>query len=163
MSDLFTKLLSTSSPELTTFLLSMTPIGELRLGIPWGISMYHFSPIKAFVIAFLGNSLINIVLYYLIVPIINWMERSQYFWGKMVVWIKDHLKKKGQKYLDKWGVWGVFIISLTPLPGFGGWTGAGVAALLEIEAKKAIPALTAGTFIAGIIVVLGAMGIIKII
>ena len=163
MSDLLTRLLTTSSPELTTFLLSMTPVGELRLGIPWGISVYGFSPTKAFVIAFLGNSLMNIALYYLIVPIISWMEKSPYFLGKIVVWVKEHLSKKGQKYLDRWGVWGVFIISLTPLPGFGGWTGAGVAALLEVEAKKAIPALTAGTFIAGIIVVLGAMGVIGVI
>lgn len=147
------------SPEVTTFLLSMTPIGELRLGIPWGITVYAFSPLKAFSIAFLGNNLINLILYYLILPIINWFEKQNNFVGKIVIWARKHLNAKGEKYLEKWGTWGIFIIALIPLPGFGGWTGAGVAALADIKPRHAVPALIGGTFIAGIIVLASTMGI----
>lgn len=157
---LFTSL--SLSPEATTFLLSMTPIGELRLGIPWGVTVYHFSPLKAFLIAFLGNNVMNLILFYLAVPIIDWFEKQDNFIGRIVVWIRKHLKAKGEKYLEKWGSWGIFIITLIPLPGFGGWSGAGIAALMDIKPKHAVLALVGGTLVAGIIVLASTLGAINI-
>ena len=39
-----------------------------------------------------------------------------------------------------------------PLPGTGAWSGALVAAMLDMQLKRAFPAITAGVLIAGIIV-----------
>ena len=39
-----------------------------------------------------------------------------------------------------------------PLPGTGAWTGALIAALLNLRLKLAVPAITAGVFLAGIII-----------
>ncbi len=140
----------------------MTPVGELRLSIPWSINYYDFSPFKAFLISFIGNNFINLFLFYLALPIANWLEKQPFFLGKFVAWAREHLKKKGEKYLEKWGSWAIFIICSIPLPGFGGWTGAGVAAFLGIHPKKAIPALIGGTFISGIIVLLSTLGLSSI-
>ena len=42
-------------PELLTFLIAMTPIGELRAAIPIALSVYHLTPLKAFFWSVLGN------------------------------------------------------------------------------------------------------------
>lgn len=39
-----------------------------------------------------------------------------------------------------------------PLPGTGAWTGALVAAMMEIRLKRAFPAIAIGVAIAGVIV-----------
>ena len=41
---------------------------------------------------------------------------------------------------------------LRALPGTGAWTGALIAALLDLRLKLAVPAITAGVFLAGIII-----------
>jgi len=148
------------SPETITFLLSMTPIGELRLGLPWGIEVYNFPWQKAFVIAFLGNNLVNFILYFLGLPAANFFERKN-FWifSKIVVAVRKYVHRKGEKYLEKWGSWGVFIVALIPLPGFGGWSGSLIAAFLGIEYRYAVPALVGGTLVAGLIVLASTLGI----
>ena len=148
------------SHELTTFLLSMTPIGELRLGLPWGIEVYHFPWHKGFLIAFTGNIFINFVLYFLGLPVANFFEkRNLWIFSKIVVAVRKYVNKKGEKYLEKWGSWAIFIIALIPLPGFGGWSSSLIAAFLGIEYKYAVPALVGGTFVAGLIVLAGTLGI----
>lgn len=161
MHDLVLKFVTSLSlsPETITFLLSMTPIGELRLGIPWGIKVYNFSWDKAFLIAFMGNNLINFILYFLALPVTDFFEkRNLWIFSKIVLWVRKYAHKKGEKYLEKWGSWAVFIISLIPLPGFGGWTGSLIAAFLGINHKHAVPALVGGTFIAGLIVLATTLG-----
>ena len=39
-----------------------------------------------------------------------------------------------------------------PLPGTGAWTGALVAAMMNMRLKRAMPAITVGVIVAGIIV-----------
>ena len=46
-----------------------------------------------------------------------------------------------------------------PLPGTGAWTGALVAALLDIRLRNAFPAITAGVVIAGGIITLLTAGV----
>ena len=137
----------------------MTPIGELRLGIPWSIQFYHFSLGKSFFLSELGNNFINLFLFFLAFPVANWLEKQSFFLGKFVAWIRNYLRKKGEKYYERWGSWTIFIVALIPLPGFGGWSAAGIAAFLGISPKRAVPALIAGTIVAGIIVLLSTKGI----
>ena len=158
MYEFFTSL----PPEIKTFLLSMTPVGELRLSIPWSINFYDFSVTKAFIISFLGNNFINLVLFYLALPIANWLEKQKFFLGKFVAWVRKHLEIKGEKYLEKWGSLAILIICSIPLPGFGGWTGAGIAAFLGISPKKAVPSMIIGTLISAVLVTLTTLGAISL-
>ena len=67
----------------------------------------------------------------------------------------DKLEEKAHKHSDKvekYGFWGLFILVAIPLPGTGGWTGALVAALMDLRMKKALPAIAFGIFVAGVIV-----------
>ena len=47
---------------------------------------------------------------------------------------------------------GLFILVAIPLPGTGAWTGALVAAFLDIRLRRAFPAIALGVFVAGILV-----------
>ncbi len=47
---------------------------------------------------------------------------------------------------------GLLLFVAVPLPGTGAWTGALIAALLDLRLKLAVPAITAGVFLAGIII-----------
>ena len=80
---------------LSTVLVSMVPVLELRGGIPWGVAhgLPHFT---AFLAAVVGN--------------------------------------------------------MIPLPGTGGWTGALIAAFLDMRLKKALPSIFGGVLIAGFLI-----------
>ena len=49
---------------------------------------------------------------------------------------------------------GLCLLVAIPLPGTGAWTGALVAALMEMRMKRALPTIFIGVVIAGIIVTL---------
>ena len=67
-------------------------------------------------------------------------------------------KNKGS--IERYGFWGLVIFVGIPLPGTGAWTGALVAAMLNMDRKKALAAITAGVFMASIIMMLISFGIL---
>ena len=76
--------------------------------------------------------------------------------------ILDRLEAKGEKNKDKvlkYKAWGLLAFVAIPLPGTGGWTGALIAALLDLRMKKALPIIALGVFIAGLIMSLLTYGI----
>ena len=54
---------------------------------------------------------------------------------------------------------GLCILVAVPLPGTGAWTGALVAALMEMRLKRAIPTIFVGVLIAGLLVTLACTGV----
>ena len=75
---------------------------------------------------------------------------------------RDHGKSEKVKKLRNWGL---FAFVAIPLPGTGAWTGALIAAILDIRMRKSLPIIALGVLTAGIIVasvsygLLGALGI----
>lgn len=135
--------------ELVAFIISLFPVLELRggliaasiLGIEWW---------KAFIFCFLGNMLPIPFILLFIRKIFELMRKWGPF-GKVV----DALERKADKNKDKiekYRLWGLLILVAVPLPGTGAWTGALVAALMDIRVKHAFPVIAAGVIIAGIIV-----------
>ena len=55
--------------------------------------------------------------------------------------------------------WGLMILVAIPLPGTGAWTGALVAAMLDMQLKRAFPAIAMGVVAAGIIVTIATYGV----
>ena len=54
--------------------------------------------------------------------------------------------------VHKYAFWGLFVLVAIPLPGTGAWTGALVAAMLNMRLKKAFPAIALGVVGAAAIV-----------
>ena len=68
-------------------------------------------------------------------------------------------KKKGQ--IEKYGYWGLFLFVAIPLPGTGAWTGALIAAMLDMDKKKSFLAIALGVAGAGIIMMILSYGLLK--
>jgi uncharacterized membrane protein len=67
----------------------------------------------------------------------------------------DRLEEKGKskkEVIQKSTFWGLFFFVAIPLPGTGAWTGALIAAMLDMRLKRALPAIISGVLVAGIIV-----------
>ena len=59
-------------------------------------------------------------------------------------------------------VLGLVILVAIPLPGTGAWTGALVAAVLDIRMRHAVPAIFLGVLIAGVIVTAVTVGVVHL-
>ncbi len=143
---------------LMTVLISMVPIIELRGAIPIavgaGLPFYIAIPL-----AVIGNLLPVPFIIMFIKKIFAWIRRKMPKLNSMV----DKLEARAQSKSDtvqKSAFWGLFIFVAIPLPGTGAWTGALIAAMLDMRLKKAFPAIVAGVLTAGAIVtIVTALGV----
>ena len=63
----------------------------------------------------------------------------------------------------KYEFWGLMILVAIPLPGTGAWTGALVAAMLDMQLRRAFPAIAVGVVVAGLIVTIATYGVAALI
>ena len=135
---------------LVVFIISVCPILECRLGMFTAIVLLEMNPFVGFIISFLGN----ILPIPFILLLINWIFKvlkKVPGINKAIFWLEDKTMKKRDK-IDKYGIWGLLIFVAIPLPGTGGWTGALLASLLELDKKKSFLIISLGVFIAGLII-----------
>lgn len=144
--------------ELVAFFLSMFPILELRGGILAARAL-GLNPIISFIICYIGNILPVPFILWLIKSIIDKMRNGNInVFKKFVKWIDKKVdQKKGQ--IENYGFWGLVLFVGIPLPGTGAWTGCLIAAMLEINKKKAFLAACIGVLMAGIIMSVLSIGI----
>ena len=134
----------------STILVSMVPVLELRGGIPWGVA-HGLSHFAAFVCAVIGNMIPLPFIVVYIRRIFKWMRRHLPQLDHMVDRLEAKAHLKGRK-VTKYRYLGLMIFVAIPLPGTGGWTGALVAAFLDMRLRKAMPAIVAGVLIAGFLI-----------
>lgn len=139
-------------PELATFLIAMIPIGELRAAIPIGIKVYHLSAAPAYVWSVLGNLVPMILIVLILQPVADFLSRHFRIFHKFFEWLFEHTRKRGAKKFEKWGEFAVFILTATPIPLLGGWTGPLAAFIFNVKLKKSIPLIILGCMTAGVIV-----------
>ena len=143
-------------PELTIFVISLLPILELRGGMI-AARLLGVSFLKAFAICYVGNML-PIPFILLLIKKIFEILRKYPFFEKIITRLEAKTEKNKDKVL-RYKSWGLLIFVAIPLPGTGGWTGALMAALLDIDFKRALPIISLGVFIAGLIMSLVTYGI----
>lgn len=148
-------------PQAITFVVAMLPVFELRGAIPVGV-LLGLPLWKSALISLLGNMLP--------VPFIIAFVRVVFAWIRAhVKWLSgfvDRMEAKAEKNREKImrGVfWGLMIFVAIPLPGTGAWTGAAIAALLDIRMSRALPSILVGVLIAGILITLATGGVIQLV
>ena len=150
MKEVLVEFFSGFPHELSTVILSMIPVAELRFAIPWAILKYEMHPLWAFVFACIGNLLPTPFIILFIRKIFDWMKQFG-FLHKIVTKLEERGLSK-QETVKKYKFWGLFLFVAVPLPGTGAWTGALIAALMNMRLKDALPSITLGVVTAGIVV-----------
>jgi len=142
---------------LLTFIVSMVPIVELRGALPLGVYM-GLHPAVSLVVSTLGNMVPVPFILFFIKRIFRWLRK----WSPRLERLVLRMEKKADKnssLVTKYELVGLYILVAIPLPGTGAWTGALVAALLDMKPKKAFPAIFFGVLTAGIVVMLITYGV----
>ena len=135
---------------LMTLLISMVPVIELRGAIP--IATAHgLNFWVAIGLSVVGNLIPVPFIIIFIRKIFDWMSRTSSHLGRLVAKMEARAAKKSGT-VEKYAFWGLVVLVASPLPGTGAWTGALVAAMLEMRLKRAFPAIALGVLIAAAIV-----------
>lgn len=146
---------------IATFFISMVPVIELRGGLPYGIGFGLDYPL-ALTAAILGNMLpVSFIIAY-ISRIFIWLRGKHKKLDDFVTKMERRAHLKGQK-VEKYGPLMLLIFVGIPLPGTGAWTGALIAALLNMRMKQALPCIFLGVLMAAAIITALTFGVIHII
>lgn len=138
-------------------LLSMIPVLELRASIPVGCSL-GLNAWQCAAAAIIGNMIPVPFIILFIRKIFDYLRKH---WTELSRFV-DRLEAKAEKkkpLVQKYAILGLTLLVAIPLPGTGAWTGALVAAMLDIRLKRAIPCILLGVVIAAIIVAMISYGI----
>lgn len=135
---------------IVTLFISMVPVIELRGAIPYATGM-GLSPWIAIPVAMIGNLIPVPFIILFIKKIFAWMRKQSGWLNRIVDKMEAKAEKNKEKVL-KYAFWGLTLFVAIPLPGTGAWTGALVAAMLDMPLKKAFPSILIGVVGAGIII-----------
>ena len=118
-----------------TLLATISPISELRGGIPLGIS-FGLDPLFTFFIAIIANALIFFPIFFILRLLYDKLLYRIPLFDKYL----DNLRKRGKPKIEKYGFWGLTLFVAIPLPITGAYTGTILAWLMDMDWKKAFPA-----------------------
>ncbi len=132
-----------------TFLISMVPVIELRGAVPVavhdGLNIW-----MALFVAIIGNLLPVPFIILFVRNIFAFLRKHFAKLDGIITKLEKRAEKKSETVL-KYAFWGLFVLVAIPLPGTGAWTGALVAAMLDMRLKKAFPSIALGVVAAGLI------------
>lgn len=152
---------TTAGSILMTLLISMVPVLELRAAIPAGVIAGLDIPVVV-AAAIIGNLIPIPFIIVFIRKIFKWMQTKSEKLAALVKRLEDKANRKKDKVL-KYEFWGLMFFVAIPLPGTGAWTGALIAAMLDMQLKRAFPAIAAGVVIAAVIVTVATYGVAALI
>ncbi len=141
---------TTFGKMLMTFLISMVPVIELRGAIPIGVAA-GLDYWVVIAIAIVGNLVPVPFIIIFIKKIFAWMRNLSPKLNGVVTKLENRAESK-KETVQKYAFWGLFLFVAIPLPGTGAWTGALIAAMLDMRLKRAFPSILLGVLTAGAII-----------
>lgn len=138
---------------LAVFLISMVPLVELRLAVPFAVGL-GLPYIPSLVVSVIGNMIPVPFIYFFARKVLVWGSDKRYI-GKFFRFCLVKGERAGQKLVKATGRGGLFMALLLfvgiPLPGTGAWTGALGASFLNMGFKSTVFSVSLGVILAGII------------
>ena len=132
---------------LFTFLISFSPFGEARVGIPYGIEHTDLTLIWVFLIALSANLLVFPLFYRVIEFFNNHFLKSKWY-RKAAIYLSLRARRKTGAVVQKYGAIGLMIFVMIPLPFTGAYIGTIAAYIFKIDYKKGLLAINIGVLIA---------------
>lgn len=145
------------NPMVIVIIISLLPILELRGGL-LAASVLRIPYLTALPGCIIANILPIPFILLFIKKIFQWMRRWKKF-GRLVDKLEEKAMSKSDQ-IEKYEFWGLVLFVGIPLPGTGAWTGALIAALLDVDFKKAIVAIFLGVLLAAAIMSVVSYGIL---
>ena len=139
-----------------TLLVTLSPISELRGGIPLGISL-GLNPLFTFFMAIVANALLFFPIFLALHLFYDKIFSRFHLFNRYL----DTVRRKGNPKVDKYGFLGLTLLVAIPLPITGVYTASILSWLLGMNWRRAFPAIGLGVIIAGIIVLLVTLGVIE--
>jgi len=138
---------------LAVFLISMVPLVELRLAVPFAVGL-GLPYIPSLVVSIIGNMIPVPFIYFFARKVLVWGSDKRYI-GKFFRFCLVKGERAGQKLVKATGRGGLFMALLLfvgiPLPGTGAWTGALGASFLNMGFKSTVLSVSLGVILAGCI------------
>ncbi len=147
------------NPLVHVFLISMVPLIELRGGIIWGATIGGLELWENMITCIIGNMIPVPFILLFIRKVLSWMKKMPKF-SRIAIWVEEKADKNKDR-VTKFATWGLLLFVGIPLPGTGAWTGALVAAMLNMRLKYALPTIFGGVILASVIMSLGAYGLVS--
>jgi Predicted membrane protein len=139
---------------LSVFFVSMIPLVEERGGLI--LARMLNMPLWSGVFWCVVGNIVPIPFILLgIKKFLHWL--SDHHFSKLAEWVENKAEKNRPK-IEKYGFWGLAIFVGIPLPGTGAWTGSLVAAVFDMDLKKASLSILIGIFIAAVIMTIVSYG-----
>ncbi len=135
---------------LIAILWSISPFGEAKVGIPYGM----FSGVNiylVFAVCFLANVLVFPLMIFFLEKINNYLLRWNPY-KKAAIFVARRAKVGSGDKIEKYGFWGLLFFVMIPLPGTGVYAGSIATYLFKIKKRKAFVANTVGIFFSSVIV-----------
>ncbi|MDR0293896.1 MAG: small multi-drug export protein [Oscillospiraceae bacterium] len=140
--------LSAGYQALMTFLISIVPVVELRGAVP--VAAHAGLPWYAALPAAVAGNMLPVPFIILFARrVFIWLRRHTPF-GRFA----DRLEARAVRRIDtvkKYQFFGLLIFVAIPLPGTGAWTGATIAAMMNMRIKTAFLPVLLGVIAAGFI------------
>jgi len=151
-------ILKSVRPEYLTVILAMVPISELRGAIPLALSL-KVPVARAFALAVTGNLIPILPVLFFLEPVSNYLKRFSTF-NKFFNWLFQRTRNRSQ-IIEKLELVGLALFVAVPLPFTGAWSGAVAAFLFRFRIRESFFAITLGVLIAGTVVTLTCLGLIR--
>ena len=135
---------------LFTFLISFSPFGEARAGIPYG-EIVGLPILLVFIIGLTANLLVFPIFYRAIEFSNKHFFKNKYY-KKSAIYLSSRARTKTKTIIKKYGVWGLMVFVMIPLPVTGAYIGTIAAYIFGISYKKSLIAISSGITISSIMV-----------
>ena len=135
---------------LFTFFISLSPFGEARAGIPYG-ELNGLPIFLVFIIGLTANLLI-FPLFYRTIEFSNKHFFKNKYYKKSAIYLSSRARTKTKTVIKKYGVWGLMVFVMIPLPITGAYIGTIAAYIFGISYRKSLIAISSGITISSIMV-----------
>ncbi len=135
---------------LMAVLWSISPFGESKVGIPFGVAK-GVNSYLVLAACFLANLLVFPIMMFFL-DYINQILVKWRPYKRAAVWVAQRAKLGTKDKIKKYGFFGLVLFVMIPLPGTGVYAGTIASYLFKIERKKAFMANALGIFLSSVII-----------
>lgn len=135
---------------LIAVLWSLSPFGEAKVGIPYGL-LSGSNQYLVLICCFLANVMVFPIMMFFLEKINGYFIRWR-FYKKSAIFVARRAKKGTGKNVQRFGLLGLTLFVMIPVPGTGVYAGSIATYLFNLNRKKAFIANTIGIFLSSLMV-----------